>query len=158
MSLGVRLMSLGVVLEQEFGDELGGDFDEFDEFGGHFLVCLRARGAFDEFGGAFDEFGRAFATGACVFPSFFPCRHPVFVFASLPLFSFSLYLPKPPQQWVSQRRCSTWKQLTIGTLSASSQKCARSIKHACGSSLRCVRGAFTGPGAARQAVLKRRAG
>ena len=55
-------MSLGVRLEQELGDEFGGDFDEFDEFGGHFLVFLRARGAFDEFGGAFDEFGRGFGT------------------------------------------------------------------------------------------------
>ena len=38
MSLGVRLMSLGVRLRQELGDEFGGDFHEFDEFGGHFLV------------------------------------------------------------------------------------------------------------------------
>ena len=37
-------MSLGVRLEQEFGDACGGDFDEFNEFGGHFLVCLRKRG------------------------------------------------------------------------------------------------------------------
>ena len=34
-------MSLGVGLEQELRDEFGGDFDEFDEFGGHSLVCLR---------------------------------------------------------------------------------------------------------------------
>ena len=66
-----------------------------------------------------------------------------------PLLPFSLYLPKPPQQWVWQRRCSAWKQLTIGTLSASSQQCARSIKHA----LRRLRGAFTGP-----AKLLRRSG
>ena len=36
-------MSLGVGLEEELGDEFGGDFDEFDEFGGHFLVCLREK-------------------------------------------------------------------------------------------------------------------
>ena len=40
MSLGVRLMSLGVGLEQELGDEFGVDFDEFDEFGGAFVVCV----------------------------------------------------------------------------------------------------------------------
>ena len=34
-------MSLGVRLEQEARDEFGCDFDEFDEFAGHFLVCLR---------------------------------------------------------------------------------------------------------------------
>ena len=34
---GVRLMSLGVGLAQELGDEFRGDFDEFDEFGGR--VC-----------------------------------------------------------------------------------------------------------------------
>ena len=34
MSLGLRLMSLAVGLEQELVDEFGGDFDEFDEFGG----------------------------------------------------------------------------------------------------------------------------
>ena len=44
MSLGVRLMSLGVGLEEELRDEFGGDFDEFDEFGGYFLVCLREKG------------------------------------------------------------------------------------------------------------------
>ena len=38
-------MSLGVRLEQGLGDEFGVDFDEFDEFGGHFLVCLRETGA-----------------------------------------------------------------------------------------------------------------
>ena len=37
-------MSLGVGLEQELRDEFGGDFDEFDEFGGQFLVCLREKG------------------------------------------------------------------------------------------------------------------
>ena len=41
MNLGVRLMSLGVGLEQEVRKEFGRDFDEFDEFAGHFLVCLR---------------------------------------------------------------------------------------------------------------------
>ena len=40
MSLGVRLMSSAVDLEEELGDEFGGGFDEFDEFGGHFLVVL----------------------------------------------------------------------------------------------------------------------
>ena len=40
MNLGVRLMSLGVGLEQDLGDEFEGDFDEFDEFGGAFVVCL----------------------------------------------------------------------------------------------------------------------
>ena len=64
MSLGVLLMSLGAGFEQELGDEFGGDFDEFDEFGGHFLVCLRQQNEFDEFGGAFDEFGRGFGRGA----------------------------------------------------------------------------------------------
>ena len=58
----MRLMSLGVRLEQELGDEFGGDFDEFDEFGGHFLV-FATKNEFDEFGGAFDEFGRGFGTG-----------------------------------------------------------------------------------------------
>ena len=29
-------MSLAVDLEEELGDEFGGDFDEFDEFGGSF--------------------------------------------------------------------------------------------------------------------------
>ena len=32
------------VAEQERGDEFGADFDEFDELGGHFLVCLREKG------------------------------------------------------------------------------------------------------------------
>ena len=53
--------------------EFGGDFDEFDEFGGRFLVCLREKGVGlmslglrlgvglkqelrDEFGDDFDEF------------------------------------------------------------------------------------------------------
>ena len=31
MSLEMALMSLGVGLEQELGDEFGGDFDEFDD-------------------------------------------------------------------------------------------------------------------------------
>ena len=39
MSLAGRLMSLGVGLGQELGDEFGVEFDEFDEFGGVFLVC-----------------------------------------------------------------------------------------------------------------------
>ena len=64
MSLGLRLMSLGVGLEKGLGGEFGGDFDEFDEFGGHFLVFSRKGGAFDEFGAAFDEFGCGFGTGA----------------------------------------------------------------------------------------------
>ena len=54
MSFGVRLMSLGVGFEQELRDEVGGGFDEFDEFGG----------AFDEFGAPFDELGRGFGKGA----------------------------------------------------------------------------------------------
>ena len=40
MSLGVRLESLSVHLKQELGEEFGGDFDEFDEFGGAFSACL----------------------------------------------------------------------------------------------------------------------
>ena len=41
MSLGVILMSLDMVLEKnQPGDEFGVDFDEFDEFGGAFAVCL----------------------------------------------------------------------------------------------------------------------
>ena len=40
MSLGVRSMTLGVGLEQELGDEFGGDFSELDEFGGAFAVCF----------------------------------------------------------------------------------------------------------------------
>ena len=93
MSLGVRLMSLGMALETELGDEFGSDFDELDEFGGHFLVCLQGKAGRlmslgvrlmssavdleeelgDEFGGGFDElddFGVHFlvcmrATGGC---------------------------------------------------------------------------------------------
>ena len=34
------LVSLGAGLEQELGDEFEGDFDEFDEVGGAFAVCL----------------------------------------------------------------------------------------------------------------------
>ena len=41
---GVVLMSLGVGLEQELGDEFGSDFDELGEFGVHFLVRLREKG------------------------------------------------------------------------------------------------------------------
>ena len=33
-------MSLGWVWEKQLGDEFGVDFDEFDEFGGVFSVCL----------------------------------------------------------------------------------------------------------------------
>ena len=33
-------MTLGVGLEQELGDEFGGVFDDFDEFGGAFVVFL----------------------------------------------------------------------------------------------------------------------
>ena len=40
MSLGVFLMSLGVGLEQELEVEFGVEFDDFDEFGGAFGVCL----------------------------------------------------------------------------------------------------------------------
>ena len=70
------LMSLVVGLEQQLGDEFGGDHGEFDEFGGHCLVCLREKQVRlmslgvclmtlgvsleqelgDEFGGDFDEF------------------------------------------------------------------------------------------------------
>ena len=39
MSLGAGLMSLAVGSEEDLGDEFGGDFDEFDEFGGRSLVC-----------------------------------------------------------------------------------------------------------------------
>ena len=81
-------MSLGVGLEQELGDEFEGDFDEFDELGGEFYVCLLTLGVRlmslgvrsmtlgvgleqqlgDEFGGdfsEFDEFGGAFAVCFC---------------------------------------------------------------------------------------------
>ena len=58
-------MSLGVGLEEELRDEFGGDFDEFDEFGGQFLVCSREkRLSLMSLGGAFDEFGLALGTGA----------------------------------------------------------------------------------------------
>ena len=40
VSLEMRLMSLGAGLEQELGNEFGGDFAEFDEFGGSFVVGL----------------------------------------------------------------------------------------------------------------------
>ena len=46
MSLGVRLMSLVAGLQKELGDEFGSDLDEFDEFGGHFFVCLREKVGF----------------------------------------------------------------------------------------------------------------
>ena len=70
------MITLSVGFEHELGDEFGADFGEFDEFGGHFLVCLRekeVRGVgleqeiedeFDEFGDGFDEFGRGFGTRA----------------------------------------------------------------------------------------------
>ena len=32
ISLGVFLMTLGVGLEHELGDEFGGEFDDFDEY------------------------------------------------------------------------------------------------------------------------------
>ena len=88
MSLGLFLMSLGVGLEQDLGNEFGVDFDEFDEFGSTCVVyllrlevCLMSLGARsmtlgvgleqelgDEFGGDFrelDEFGGAFAVCFC---------------------------------------------------------------------------------------------
>ena len=85
MSLGVRLMSLGVGLKQELGDEFGCDFDEFDEFGGVFSVCFLhlemrlmslgerlmslgvglEQGLGDEFGVDFDEFDE-FGVVCCV--------------------------------------------------------------------------------------------
>ena len=40
MSLEMVLMTLGVWLERELEDEFGGDFDEFDELGCVFCVCL----------------------------------------------------------------------------------------------------------------------
>ena len=64
LSLGVRLVTLGVGLEQELGDRFGGDFGEFDEFGGRFLVLLRSKGVrLVSLGGALVEFGRGFGTG-----------------------------------------------------------------------------------------------
>ena len=76
-------MSLGVGLDQELGDEFEGDFDEFDEFGGAFVVgllhfeislmsfflggccvCAAFGDACDDFGGAFDEFGCGLKAGA----------------------------------------------------------------------------------------------
>ena len=58
-------MSVGVGLEQELGDELGVDFDEFDEFGGAFSVCsLGLELRLMSLEGAFDEFGRGFGAGA----------------------------------------------------------------------------------------------
>ena len=64
MSLEMFLMSLGVGLEEDVGDEFGVDFDEFDEFGGCGFCVFAAFGdAFDEFGDVFDEFGRGFGTG-----------------------------------------------------------------------------------------------
>ena len=82
---GERLVSLCVGLEQGLGDEFGVDFDEFDEFGGVFLVCslhlemcLMSLGARlmslgvgldqefgDEFGVDFDEFDE-FGCVCCV--------------------------------------------------------------------------------------------
>ena len=86
MSLGVFLMSLGVGLDQDLGNEF--DFDEFDEFGGTCVVCLLRlevrlmnlgvrsmtlavsleQELGDEFGCDFselDEFGGAFAVCFC---------------------------------------------------------------------------------------------
>ena len=39
-SLEMALVSLGVGLVRELGDEFEGDLDEFDEFWGPFSVCL----------------------------------------------------------------------------------------------------------------------
>ena len=44
MGLEMVLMSLGLGLEQELGDEFEGDVDEFGEFGGVFAVCLVSLG------------------------------------------------------------------------------------------------------------------
>ena len=90
MSLGERLMTLGVGQKQELGNEFGGDFDEFDEFGGAFCVCLLhlemrliSLGVFlmslgvglgqelgDEFGVDFDEFDEFWGCVFCVFAAF----------------------------------------------------------------------------------------
>ena len=43
MSLGAQLMSLPECFEEELGDEFGGGFDEFDEFGGHYLCVCEKR-------------------------------------------------------------------------------------------------------------------
>jgi hypothetical protein len=40
---GVHLMSLGVGLETGLGDEFGDDYEECDEFGGHFFVCVQEK-------------------------------------------------------------------------------------------------------------------
>ena len=57
----MRLMSLGVGLEQGLGDEFGVDFDEFDEFGGVFVVCLlQLEVRLMSLGVFFAEFGRGF--------------------------------------------------------------------------------------------------
>ena len=58
-------MSLGVRLKQELGDEFGGDFDEFDEFGGAFVVCLLILGVcLMNLGLCLMSLERAFETGA----------------------------------------------------------------------------------------------
>ena len=81
-------MSLAVGLEKELGDEFWGDFDEFDEFGVAFVVCVLSlemrlmslgvrlmslgAGLEQELGGEFgsgfdefDEFGVAFVVRVC---------------------------------------------------------------------------------------------
>ena len=60
MSLETSLMSLGVGLERELGDEFGCDFD----WGCVCCVFVAFGDAFDELGGAFDEFGPGYETGA----------------------------------------------------------------------------------------------
>ena len=61
----MRLMSLGWVWKKQLGDEFGGDFDEFDEFGVVFVVCvLSLEMHLMSLGGAFDEFGCGFETRA----------------------------------------------------------------------------------------------
>ena len=65
MNLEMLLMSLGVGLEHNLGDEFGVGVDEFDEFGVWLLcVCVEVGDVFDEFGFVFDEFGCGFGTGA----------------------------------------------------------------------------------------------
>ena len=79
MTLGVRLMSLGVGLEEELA--------------------------------------------ACLFPSFFPCIHPCLRCLPLvPLFSLAFCAQALTKMGLEARM---FEMETIGTLSASSQKCAR---------------------------------
>ena len=52
-------------MNQELGDAFGGDFDEFDEFGVAFAVCLLHLGMrLMSLGVRKNELGRAFETGA----------------------------------------------------------------------------------------------